>query len=281
MGVGHSRVFAFVATFAVGILSACSPTLPPPTTAGAPQPGESGPLPVAGAKCWLDKQVCVTEDKTYDFGNTVDMKTYMFILTRVPTQLPPDFVAVMPEIVKDWRSLTPACVTVGSYRASPLGNSRVSNMTANLVSAGIPRNAILESFLKGEGVPGGDNQVMVNVHKTKEPTCPTADTPAVEPPSPAPPKKSSCDVDPKSPASQENGLGILYNNGWGVARNPTEAARRFRNAAEQGSCAAMINLGSMYEEGTSIPKDMTQARFWMKKAADAGDEAAQKWLAAH
>jgi TPR repeat protein len=88
-------------------------------------------------------------------------------------------------------------------------------------------------------------------------------------------------MDPNGPIETENSIGILYNNGAGVPKDPVEATRRFRNAAEQGSRIGMMNLAGQYEEGLGVPRDLKQARFWMQKAAACGNEYAAKWLAAH
>ena len=50
-------------------------------------------------------------------------------------------------------------------------------------------------------------------------------------------------------ADAQYSLGILYDNGTGVAQDDTEAAKWFRLAADQGYAKAQNNLGVLYERG--------------------------------
>jgi uncharacterized protein len=43
-------------------------------------------------------------------------------------------------------------------------------------------------------------------------------------------------------AAAQRNLGIMYNNGWGVAKNSKEAVKWFRLAAKQGDEVAAENL---------------------------------------
>jgi TPR repeat protein/tRNA A-37 threonylcarbamoyl transferase component Bud32 len=70
-------------------------------------------------------------------------------------------------------------------------------------------------------------------------------------------------------------LGNAYRNGTGVARDPVEASRWYRKAAEQGSDIGQYELGLLYESGLGVPKDATQAVSWFRKAADQGLARAQ------
>ena len=49
-------------------------------------------------------------------------------------------------------------------------------------------------------------------------------------------------------------LGVMYENGRGVAEDHAEAAKWFRLAAEQGDAAAQYNLGVMYANGEGVPQ---------------------------
>jgi TPR repeat protein len=117
-------------------------------------------------------------------------------------------------------------------------------------------------------------------------------------------------------AAAQCGLGLLYNNGWGVLQDSTQAVAWWRKAAEQGSAAAQYflglmyvtgngvmqqdstqaaawwrkaaeqgyamgqgNLGGLYYEGRGVPQDYSQAEVWWRKAAEQGDAEAQKNLA--
>jgi tetratricopeptide (TPR) repeat protein len=67
-----------------------------------------------------------------------------------------------------------------------------------------------------------------------------------------------------------NNLGVLYDQGHGVAPEYAEARRQFEKAATAGVSVAMRNLGSLYELGRGVPQDYATARSWYEKAADAG-----------
>ncbi|MBT5651800.1 MAG: sel1 repeat family protein, partial [Nitrospina sp.] len=47
-------------------------------------------------------------------------------------------------------------------------------------------------------------------------------------------------------ANGQNGLGVLYANGQGVAQDYREAVKWYRLSAEQGVAKAQYNLGVMY-----------------------------------
>ena len=51
-------------------------------------------------------------------------------------------------------------------------------------------------------------------------------------------------------AKAQFGLGICYDFGKGVEKNPTEAVKWYRKAAEQGYAQAQCNLGGCYANGT-------------------------------
>jgi hypothetical protein len=74
-------------------------------------------------------------------------------------------------------------------------------------------------------------------------------------------------------------LGLLYDDGRGVAQDYAEAVCWYRKAADQGHAAAQYNIGWLYMNGRGVAQDMAQARAWMQKAAAVGDEDAKKWLA--
>ncbi|MGD9969522.1 MAG: hypothetical protein AB7S65_03640, partial [Sulfuricurvum sp.] len=78
-------------------------------------------------------------------------------------------------------------------------------------------------------------------------------------------------------AAQYN-LGILYENGYGVPRNDSEAFKWYLKAAEQGHIDAQYNVGVMYGAGVGIEKNDRQAQQWLSKAASQGDKEAKKIL---
>ena len=70
-------------------------------------------------------------------------------------------------------------------------------------------------------------------------------------------------------------LGLMYVNGYGVAKDDTKAVYWYRKAAEQGEAYAQYNLGVMYDKGYGVAEDDTQAVYWFRKAAEQGHANAQ------
>jgi TPR repeat protein/serine/threonine protein kinase len=66
-----------------------------------------------------------------------------------------------------------------------------------------------------------------------------------------------------------NNLGVLYQNGQGVAQSYVKAREWFQKAADAGHPDAMNNLGELYYYGRGVARDYTQARDWYEKAAAA------------
>ena len=75
--------------------------------------------------------------------------------------------------------------------------------------------------------------------------------------------------------SAERNLGVMYDRGVGVARDPARAADWLRRAAEAGDRDAAYQLGAMYESGRGVTQGDTQALAWYSKAALLGDREAQ------
>ena len=69
----------------------------------------------------------------------------------------------------------------------------------------------------------------------------------------------------------------LY-TGSGTAKDPAEAFRWFKTAADRNMNIAQYNLGVMYLKGVYVPKDMTEARKYFSLAAENGHEEAAKIL---
>lgn len=59
---------------------------------------------------------------------------------------------------------------------------------------------------------------------------------------------------------------MMYAKGLGVARDPDEAARWYRVAAERGHQEAQQNLAHKYWRGKGVPLDRTEAVTWMERA---------------
>ena len=73
-------------------------------------------------------------------------------------------------------------------------------------------------------------------------------------------------------------LGVLYQNGWGVAQDYAQARQWFEKSAAAGGPAAMNNLGVLYQNGWGVSKDYARARQWYEKAVAAGAPAAMNSL---
>ncbi len=64
-------------------------------------------------------------------------------------------------------------------------------------------------------------------------------------------------------------LGLRYDTGQGVRRDPEEALRWYRSAGEQGHTLAALNSGLLYDSGEGVSRDATTAAVWYRKAAEA------------
>jgi TPR repeat protein len=68
----------------------------------------------------------------------------------------------------------------------------------------------------------------------------------------------------------DNNLGVLYSRGLFVRKDPVEAVRWWRLAADHGSAAGQINLGFALQSGSGVAPDETAAAEWYEKAARQG-----------
>ena len=73
-------------------------------------------------------------------------------------------------------------------------------------------------------------------------------------------------------------FGLISHNGSGVPKDPVEAVKWCRKAAEQGYAAAQHNLGVMYYNGTGVIKNPAQAHAWWSIAGSRGFKEAKKNL---
>jgi TPR repeat protein len=76
-------------------------------------------------------------------------------------------------------------------------------------------------------------------------------------------------------ARAQANLGLCYHQGIGVAKDPDEAVKWIRKAAEQGDARAEGGLGVCYAEGVGVTKDPAEAVKWYRKAAEQGNAVAQ------
>ncbi len=74
-------------------------------------------------------------------------------------------------------------------------------------------------------------------------------------------------------------IGMRYQDGLGLKRDPAEAAIWFDAAAERGSAPAAFQLGSLYEKGVGVDRDAAEAITLYRKAARAGNVSAMHNLA--
>ena len=76
----------------------------------------------------------------------------------------------------------------------------------------------------------------------------------------------------------QNMLGIMYDDGKGVAQDYAEAVKWFRKAAEQGEPGAQFMVGLRYAEGRGLPQDYAEAAKWLRLAVAQGAPKAKKVL---
>lgn len=80
-------------------------------------------------------------------------------------------------------------------------------------------------------------------------------------------------------ASAQYNMGVLYDQGYGVARDYAKARRWYEKAAAQHYPRAEHNLGILYEAGKGVPRDRGKAAHWFRRGADDGQSASQNNLA--
>jgi len=78
----------------------------------------------------------------------------------------------------------------------------------------------------------------------------------------------------------ENGLGVMYERGLGVAPDYGRAMAWYRKAADSGFAPAQTSVGYLYAQGLGVQKDYAQAMAWYRKAADQGFAQAQNNIGA-
>jgi TPR repeat protein len=65
-------------------------------------------------------------------------------------------------------------------------------------------------------------------------------------------------------------LGIMYDFGHGVSKDPAEAIKWYIKAAEQGIPVVQHDVGVKYFEGQGVDKDYLKAAYWWEQSANAG-----------
>jgi len=74
----------------------------------------------------------------------------------------------------------------------------------------------------------------------------------------------------KGDVRSQNALGVMYENGRGVAQDYAEAVRWYRLAAQQGDPIAQHNLSAMYLNGQGVSQDYVRAHMWSNIVAVSG-----------
>lgn len=88
----------------------------------------------------------------------------------------------------------------------------------------------------------------------------------------------------KGDARAQFSVGVMYNQGQGVAQDVKQAIAWWEKAAEQGHPEAQDNLGLRYAKGQGVTQDWVQAYKWFAIAAASGNQTAmgnQKVIAMH
>ena len=67
-------------------------------------------------------------------------------------------------------------------------------------------------------------------------------------------------------------LGSLYEQGWGVAKDPKRAAALFEKSCSGGDATGCFFLGNMYHSGSSLPKDVARAAALFERACNPTQE---------
>ncbi len=70
-------------------------------------------------------------------------------------------------------------------------------------------------------------------------------------------------------------IGLQYQAGDGIDRDPAAAAQWFRKSAETGNADAQNALGSLYVSGTGVTSDQVEALKWFRASATQGNADAQ------
>ncbi|MBW1990284.1 MAG: sel1 repeat family protein [Deltaproteobacteria bacterium] len=74
-------------------------------------------------------------------------------------------------------------------------------------------------------------------------------------------------------------LGMMYENGTGVPRLPSEAARWYKKGAEKDDPVCLLRLGMLLANGRGVPRDRPAAFAALHRAYTLGETAAGAALA--
>lgn len=79
-------------------------------------------------------------------------------------------------------------------------------------------------------------------------------------------------------AEAQNTLGVIYEGGLELPKDPVQAASWYRKAADQGDKDAQYNLGMLYANGKGVEEDRKEALRWVQKSAEQNNWRAYLWL---
>ena len=66
-------------------------------------------------------------------------------------------------------------------------------------------------------------------------------------------------------------LGLRYDKGYGVTRDPAKALELFKRSADNGHPTAQVEMAYKYRSGDGVKKDLGESLTYLRKAADQGD----------
>ena len=63
-------------------------------------------------------------------------------------------------------------------------------------------------------------------------------------------------------------IGVMYEYGYGVDKDPKRAVEYYQKAADMGNAAGQANLASMYRDGNGVQKDYAKAAYWYNECVN-------------
>lgn len=69
-------------------------------------------------------------------------------------------------------------------------------------------------------------------------------------------------------------LGFMYENGWEVKKDYSEARKLYEKAADLEAPFAELRLGIMYRDGLGVSRDRQKSMYWLERAAKKGEDKA-------
>ena len=115
---------------------------------------------------------------------------------------------------------------------------------------------------------------------TAQPATPPEVTkpPVAETPKPPPTETTQTPPAPSAAAQSAYETALKYQYGEGVAQSDAEAAKWFRQAADQGHVDAQYQMGILCQKGWGVARNEEEARRWFRQAAAQGHALARAKL---